>query len=313
MSAHIDKNGKCINDALIAIANGNTKCNLVGSRGGAGGYISGIIKLSHRITAFATIGGQGIYGITSTFSTYDCDKMVKGGYGGRGYASNFFDSYSNYGSGSGGGQTAVKFLSNDLWHRVIVAGAGGGSDNIYSYGNTDDGSGGSGGDFTAQGFWVDGVLNSEKIANSTFGFTFGAGESAQQNGSKNPNGVQEARGASDKVGAGSGWFGGFSSHNGDGGSGGGSSWALSANAVIPQGNIDAKGSFFEENESHPYSFSLDDGYIFSDVKTYPGIWKGNGRLVITILDSIIYPSCVSINRSHFSYFLLFILFFETHS
>ncbi|EAY19624.1 PE-PGRS protein, putative [Trichomonas vaginalis G3] len=242
--------------------------------------------------------------------------MIKGGYGGGGSAFNYYGSDNNYGSGSGGGQTAVKFDSNDLWHRVIVAGAGGGSDNYYyidTYRKGDDGSGGSGGGFTTQGFWVDGVLNSEKIANSIFGFTFGSGESAQENGSKNKNGVSAGIGGYDRPGAGSGWFGGFAGHNGNAGSGGGSSWAVSKNAIIPQGNITATDSFYNLNDSRPYSFSLDDGYLFSDVKTYPGIWEGNGRLIITILDSIIYPSCVSINCSHFSYFLLFILFFETHS
>ncbi|EAY19629.1 loricrin, putative [Trichomonas vaginalis G3] len=239
--------------------------------------------------------------------------MVKGGYGGGGYAANFKGVDDTDGAGSGGSQTAVKFLSNDLWHRVIVAGAGGGSENEFAYGNSDDGSGGSGGDFTAQGYWENGVYNSSRLANSTFGFTFGSGESAQENGSKNPNGVQSGSGFSDRPGAGSGWFGGFAGHSGNAGSGGGSSWAVSKNAIIPQGNITATDSFYNINDSHPYSFSLDDGYLFSDVKTYPGIWEGNGLLVITILDSIIYPSCVSINCSHFSYFLLFILFFETHS
>ncbi|EAY19620.1 loricrin, putative [Trichomonas vaginalis G3] len=234
--------------------------------------------------------------------------MVKGG-----YATNYKGAGNNDGAGSGGGQTAVKFLSNDLWHRVIVAGAGGGSDDEYTSGTKNDGSGGSGGDFTAQGYWINGILNSDRLANSTFGFTFGSGESAQKDGSKNSKGVQSGSGYSDRPGAGSGWFGGFAGHNGDGGSGGGSSWALSKNAIIPQGNITATDSFYNLNDSRPYSFSLDDGYLFSDVKTYPGIWEGNGRLVITILDSIIYPSCVSINCSHFSYFLLFILFFETHS
>ena len=217
----------------------------------------------------------------------------------------------HYGSGSGGGQTAVKFLQNDLWHRVIVSGAGGGSDNVNvpdNYNKTDDGSGGSGGGFIGQGYWLNGTLNSLRLANSTFGFTFGSGESAQEEGSKNLNGVSPGFEYSDRAGAGSGWFGGFASHNGNSGSGGGSSWALCANAIIPQGSIPAKGSFWMENESHPYSFSLNDGYIFSDVKTFPGIWDGNGRLVITILDSIVYPSCMCNHYLHYSY-SLFLVFF----
>ncbi|EAY19627.1 PE-PGRS protein, putative [Trichomonas vaginalis G3] len=239
--------------------------------------------------------------------------MVKGGYGGGGYATNFATYDLNDGAGSGGGQTAVKFLSNDLWHRVIVAGAGGGSDNSYTIGTQDDGSGGSGGGLTAQGYWINGVYNSSRLANSTFGFTFGSGESAQENGSKNLDGVTKGDGGYDRPGSGSGWFGGFASHNGNGGSGGGSSWALSANAIIPQGKIEVRDSFYNLNDSRPYSFSLDDGYLFSDVKTYPGIWEGNGRLVITILDSIIYHSCNSFDRSPFSYILFINMEFETNA
>ncbi|EAY12517.1 hypothetical protein TVAG_138970 [Trichomonas vaginalis G3] len=176
----------------------------------------------------------------------------------------------------------------------------------------DDGSGGSGGGLTAQGFWANGVYNSTKLANSTFGFTFGFGESALQSGSKNHDGIQQLTGATDRPGSGSGWFGGFAGYNGNGGSGGGSSWALSPDAIIPKGEIFANGSYYNETESHPYFFSLDDGYVFSDVKNYPGIWEGNGRLVITILDSIFYPSCFS-NYFHFKYSILFVFIIDPTS
>ena len=272
----------------MQIAHGNAKCNFVGSRGGAGGYISGIIKLPHPITAFATIGGRGTYDITEKKSSFEESKMIKGGYGGGGYAFNFYFNDSDWGSGSGGGQTAVKFESNDLWHRVIVSGAGGGSDNSFTFDNwVDDGSGGAGGGFTAQGWWKEHVLNSDKVANSTFG----SGESARKEGSKNPDGIQDSNEFSDRPGAGGGWFGGFAGHYSNAGSGGGSSWALSADAVFPKGDIYANGSFYNESESHPYAFSLEDDYVFTDVQTFPGVWEGNGRLVITILDSIVYPSC----------------------
>ncbi|EAY15065.1 gp13, putative [Trichomonas vaginalis G3] len=309
MSSFMDKNRICISNDIIQLAHGNAKCNQIGSRGGAGGYISGIIKLTHRITAFATIGGRGIYNITDTYTTYDTSKMIRGGYGGGGSAFNYYTSSTDHGSGSCGGQTAVKFLSNDIWHRVIVSGAGGGSDNKLTYPDLrDDGSGGSGGGLTAQGYWIDGILNSDKVANSTFGFTFGSGESAQESSSKNSDGVSVSYGAPDRPGAGSGWFGGFAGHHGNGGAGGGSSWALSLDASIPKGNISAKGSFYNESESHPYAFNLNDGYIFKDVMSFPGVWEGNGRLVITILESLFFQSCICIMRNHFLYELLFAIF-----
>ncbi|EAY13861.1 glycine rich protein, putative [Trichomonas vaginalis G3] len=276
--------------------------------------MSGIIKISHPITAYATIGGQGNYSINSKVHKFDDNNMIKGGYGGGGNAYNYYLCENDYGTGSGGGQTSVKFLTNDLWHRVIVAGAGGWSDNSYTESNyVDDGSGGLGGGFIAQGYWVDGVLNSDRIANSTFGFTFGSGESARQKGSLNPYGQHDYDILVDRPGAGSGWFGGFAGHHGNAGSGGGSSWALSAEAIFPEGEIYANGSFYNETESHPYFFSLNDGYVFTEVKTYPGVWVGNGRLVITVLDSIICPSCACFNRISFMYELLFVLVLETNA
>ena len=139
----------------MRIANGNTSCKLVTSCGGAGGFISGIITLSRKITAFATRGGKGVYEYKyRIIDDFDVNHMIKGGYGGGGATFNHYGADYNYGSGSGGGQTAVKFLSNDLWHRVIVSGAGGGSDNVYpteTLKGTDDGSGGAGGGFVGQG------------------------------------------------------------------------------------------------------------------------------------------------------------------
>ncbi|EAY09125.1 hypothetical protein TVAG_230850 [Trichomonas vaginalis G3] len=240
--------------------------------------------------------------------TYDVDKMVKGGYGGGGYSVNYYASSTQFGAGSGGGQTAVKFLQNDLWHRVIVSGGGGGSDNVDvgAFMSGDDGSGGAGGGLVAQIYWVDGQYITTKPANSTFGFTFGSGESAQATKSKNENGVQTALGGYDKSGAGSGWFGGFASHHGNGGSGGGSSWALSMDAEIPTDFIPAKGPFFDQPDSKKYFFSLNDGFIFTDVKSFPGIREGNGRLVITVLQFVEKPSLRSNCYWKFGYEILFI-------
>ncbi|EAY10981.1 glycine-rich protein, putative [Trichomonas vaginalis G3] len=240
--------------------------------------------------------------------------MTHGGYGGGGYAFNYHA--IDNGAGSGGGQTAVKFLENDLWHRVIVSGGGGGSDNVQPedhFMKKDDGSAGSGGGLSGQGFWIDGRYNNSYLANSTFGFTFGSGESAQEFISKNDYGVKIISSSFDKPGAGSGWFGGFASHNGNGGSGGGSSWVLSKDADIPVGNIAAKGPFFNITDERPYFFRKTDGYLFYDIVNIPGVWEGNGKLVITILDKLSLPSCFSVCYLHFSYHLLFVLFINSTS
>ena len=148
ISTYKFSDGNCTDPEIVSKYHGNTHCTFNGSRGGAGGYISGIITISHRLTAFITIGGQGNYSRTADSCTEESDfylqNMIKGGYGGGGFASNCYAF-----SGSGGGQTAVKFHKNDLWHRVIVAGAGGGSDNYQTNDPnnelSDDGSGGAGG------------------------------------------------------------------------------------------------------------------------------------------------------------------------
>ena len=152
--------------------------------------------------------------------------MVPGGYGGGGSSAGYLR-----GTASGGGQTSVQFLENSFYHRVIVSGAGGGSDDY----NGNDGRGGSGGNLVAQGWWADQVYNGNYLANSSFGFTFGTGEAAQFDKSKNPDGVKSPAGNFDRCGAGGGWFGGFSSLHNNGGCGGGSSWVLTKDAYIPTG------------------------------------------------------------------------------
>lgn len=278
ISSYTISKNKCINHSIVELVHGNTECVIQNSRAGAGGYVAGTIKIYQTIKAYATIGGKGefghkIHGANSP-DNYLIENRIRGGYGLGGSNSN-----SEWdGCGSGGGQTALKFIENDLWHRVIVSGGGGGSDNSYGtpFGE-DDGSGGAGGGLTAQGYWVNGVYNDSRLANWTFGFTFGSGEAAQINSSKNTlYGVKNGVGWSDRSGSGGGCFGGFASHNGNGGSGGGSSWVLSRDAIIPQGDIDARDEFYDIIGSKPYAFDKKSGYLFSNVYHGAGVWSGNG-------------------------------------
>lgn len=291
ISAHRITDNICISDEIISSVKGNVKCVPKPSRGGAGGYISGIIVLKKSTRAYATIGGKGEYGwkIRSAEKPQDyaIQNMERGGYGGGGSASNFHPEEENTNSGAGGGQTALKFDTNDLWHRVLVSGGGGGCDNTGGeYYGEDDGSGGSGGGFTAQGFWIHGVYKADRRANSTFGFTFGSGEAAREIGSKNSKyGYTNVGGSSDKAGSGGGWFGGFASHNADGGAGGGSSWALSEDAIIPSGKIEARDEFYHLIDRKEYAFTKKSGYLFSSIDSYPGVWNGNGKMIVTIISN----------------------------
>lgn len=260
LSAHIYPNKSCISEEIIASVNGNVKCVKAASRGGAGGYISGIISIQEPIKAFATIGGKGEWGwknkSRNTKNDFLPENMERGGYGGGGSASNFwYDTAISAGTAAGGGQTALKLIENDLWHRVIVSGAGGGADNPYgTIFAEDDGSGGSGGDLIAQAYWIEGVYQNANVANSTFGFTFGSGESAYSKSSVDFFG--------DKCGAGGGWFGGFASKSTNGGCGGGSSWALTNDAIIPEDYIEAKNEFSEFIGRKKYAFSKRSDFIF---------------------------------------------------
>ncbi|EAX92530.1 hypothetical protein TVAG_146260 [Trichomonas vaginalis G3] len=319
ISTYKNPDGNCIDAQIVQAHNGNTHCLTNGSRGGTGGYISGIITISHRLTSYVTIGGQGNYSYTQKSCDWESDfypeKMIKGGYGGGGYASNCYIEDGVGRTGSGGGHTAVKFHKNDLWHRVIVAGAGGGSDN-FQFGpwneDADDGSSGAGGGFIAQGYWKAHNYIDERLANSTFGFTFGSGESAQKDWSKNPDGVQVVGGLDDRPGAGAGWFGGFACHDGNCGAGGGSSFALTRDNIeeLSQKEFTAHDTFYNNPITQKYGFSSKDGYKFSEVKTVSCIWEGNGRLIVTVIDPIIYPSCNIIYFVQNHNFLFIFLFFD---
>ncbi|EAY22812.1 hypothetical protein TVAG_075590 [Trichomonas vaginalis G3] len=283
-------NGNCISADIVNQFHGNTQCRSESSVGGSGGYISGIILLRKSTPSYVTIGGKGSINKDATcaneISCFERSLYSQGGYGGGG------STPSHPTAGSGGGQTAVKFIENDLWHRVIVAGSGGGADNNYGdFRGYDDGSGGSGGGLIAQGWFENGVYKNDYLANSTFGFSFGYGEAAQLFGSKNDNGVHKYSLFSDKSGSGSGWFEGFASHDPDSGSGGGSSWALSKDAFIPPGKINATDDFFTSIGSREYEFSKAD-FLFTNVIHQAGIWEGNGRVIITVLQ---YEKCPTIN------------------
>ena len=85
------------------------------------------------VQIFATISGQGQYKIINlpqytTHNSFIKKNMVPGGYVGGGSSSGWYT-----GTGSGGGQTAVKFVNNDLFHRVIVSGGGGGTAVSYTH------------------------------------------------------------------------------------------------------------------------------------------------------------------------------------
>ena len=101
-------------------AEGGTSENkdLQNAHGGTGGYSRGIIYISNPIQAFLTIGARGVNADETT-------KYSKITFGGGGSCRQSFDRSDP--ASSGGGASDIRFIENDLYHRVIVAGGGGGS------------------------------------------------------------------------------------------------------------------------------------------------------------------------------------------
>ena len=276
---------------LISEFGGNVECENITSMGGAGGYTSGILTLKEKTNVYIAIGGMGEY-------TSKPEYNPQGGYNGGGSGGCYYNqaNVDMSGAASGGGATDVRLLKNDLFHRVIVSGGGGGSDNCNlnneAKGN-DDGTGGAGGGQIAQGFWINGVYKN-KEANQTFGFSFGYGESSKSDGiSLHPDGEKPKSTGADKAGAGAGWYGGFASQNANGGAGGGSSFVLTKDSILPIGNIDVYDDKYEKVKSGAYAFTNNSPYCLSSPRFIQGIWAGNGKARITILSFLVCTQKIS--------------------
>ena len=127
----------------------------------------------------------------------------------------------------------------------------------------------------------------------------------------NPQGTLSNFENGEHSGAGSGWFGGFASHHANGGSGGGSSWILSRDAIIPENELVSYDSFYDFLGTSKYAFTKAD-YIFNNVIDASGVWEGNGKLVITILNFINCPTvCVCYRQNFISSIYVFILMYDS--
>lgn len=190
-----------------------------GSHGGRGGYVSGLIKLEKNTILFVYVGGQGGRKGVS---------LWKGGWNGGG------DSGS-YPGGGGGGATDIRIgpspdraLTADTDDpRIMVAGAGGGSDDLGgSLGGGNDGSGGVGGGWEGGYGYIDGSLTSLQCAKpgeQHDGYQPGVGESVYDKTS------------TDWGAGGGGWYGGHGSRNINGGGAGGSSFISGVEDCIVSG------------------------------------------------------------------------------
>ena len=252
---------ECISQEDSKIYGGNAKCHLQRSNlKGSGGFMSGIITLKEQTEFYANIGGSGSF----------IENGAPGGFNGGGSASG-----SKTKAASGGGATDLRVGKDNFWHRIIVAGGGGGAD-------TSEGVGGAGGYPEGQGFWQSTQYKNNQVATQTSGYKFGQGGSAMSSND-------------DIGGAGGGWFGGFPSNDMSSGAGGGSSFILTSISEIPS-----------KPDGKAYAFSNSSPYIFRNINFATGIWEGNGKLEIVFIRNRTMNQCYSHNFA-FSFVFLFII------
>jgi hypothetical protein len=233
------------------------------SSGGAGGYATGIVRLTQGTTLYLTAGGKG-----STSKQF-----ASGGYngGGNGGYNNSTDDYS---AGSGGGASDVRIDANDNDHRVIVAGGGGGAgpgaDATQNAGTGGFGGGLSGANGTGAtdsqlgtewgggGNQVSGGVTASDRGDTTNGpGSFGQG--GHHEGDKDANGSLITDRNRHGGGGGGGWYGG-----GAGsfyGGGGGSGWIFTQTAYT---------AWKSNNDKDANKYALSSQYWLKNADLIPG-------------------------------------------
>ena len=194
-----------------------------GSHRGLGGYSTGNYSASASATLHVFVGGKGLSytggsgEISGATTSTSATGQGGGGYNGGGdaYSGQGWDCYG------GGGMTHISTTNNlatRTWSptgTLIVAGGGGGSDNVYNASEAiwaaDDGSGGYGGGLEAERGHNGSSYTTQPAATQTTGYKQGVGENA-------PSSTGE------RGGGGAGWWGGYASNGNNCGGGGGSGY-----------------------------------------------------------------------------------------
>ena len=261
-----------------------------GNQGAKGGYSHGILLLKKRTKIFVNVGETGA--CTSTRST-TTRPSYNGGGSGRTYDGDIYEACS------GGGASDVRISVNDVYHRVIVAGAGGGYGRYYETVKA----GGVGGGLAGER----GVIGYEcgyggYQGNQTEG---GKGNRTYSNGTFGQGGNASSW---DGGGGGGGWFGGAAGQGCIDAGGGGSGFVLTKQTY----------SYAKEIPN----YALNKNYFLTNAKTYTGNEEqrgfktlspqtgnaGNGKAKITFLHFVSIQSCASCNhRKMFPLVIVFII------
>ena len=187
-----------------------------GFDGGKGGYSTGVFSINRNVPIYVFIGSHGSELIKKRGPT---TAAFNGG--GKGYSQNGIADPRS--TGSGGGGTDIRVAGDSLYHRIIVAGGGGGRS--YQYSDIDNGDAGFGGGTEGgDSKYGKGGLqdNSPAVESGISSGKFGEGGSAPYPGTSG--------------GGGGGWFGGSTgkSYTASGGAGG-SGYVLNETSYKPEG------------------------------------------------------------------------------
>ena len=251
-----------------------------GNDGGKGGYSRGIIFLRKYTKIYINVGEKGH--CTSLY-----EREVRGSFNGGGPGKTS-ETDGIYRACSGGGATDVRIRKNDVYHRVIVAGAGGG------FGNHSNKlmNGGFGGGLEGGNgeIWNSDCGRSSKPGTQ---YEYGHGVCDISNGTFGQGGSAFSW---DGGGGGGGWYGGSAGQGCIDAGGGGSGFVLT-----PQ--------TYQYAKKIPY-YALNKNYFLSNAKTFGGNETqkgnlGNGKAKITLLISVSMPTC-SIVRQYKIFALTFV-------
>lgn len=230
-------------------------------RGGKGGYSRGLLRLRTPTKAFFYVGGAGI---ESTEKLEIIPVSFNGGGSGR--------SSENQIATSGGGASDIRLKGDSLYHRVIVAGGGGGT-GYFNY----ECSGGVGGGLTGE----DGMPCWAGCAAGTKGTQTQGGITASS-GVNGKFGYGGNKTTWDGCGGGGGWFGGGAGSSYISAGGGGSGFVFNEESYS---NAKSQGLLLSSR------YLLTDAFLFSGNEEFPAFnsfvnetgHESNGAISITLL------------------------------
>lgn len=239
-----DSKGKKIHDSRLG-------------RGGLGGYSVGNLSLQKSTKLFVYVGGQGQASKEADGAETD-GAFPDGGGTKTGHCSN-----NSPVSGTGGGSTSIRLVSDSLYTRVIVAGGGGGAGGNCYY--TDDG--GFGGGKEGGNSYIEGELAKQGAGTQTGSTPGPEGEGTEGVAGtfgKGATCLYRQRSESGG-GGGGGWYGGGGGGNTGGcnpsSGGGGSGW------IFTEASFSA---WTSGDSSHGKNFQLSSSFYLTDALTKPG-------------------------------------------